>query len=329
MAIWAFKAPTEKEKIAFLNESIKNGTSRFGWSYTDRLDLNETNPAIISNLTDDEKKCKKNTFFLLNIVKDDWIVHVNLPYKGMCTACKVTESYSFEKTNNKLGDFRHLIKIDTETLIEFDRNATGVLPIISQRLKLQGKFWRIYYETQFLETITNLTTKADISLENQTIGLHYFKKELEPFLKNITHQIHTTHPNHKLEHLIAEVFRKIPNVIKVIENGKGWGTDYGADVIVTYKTGLAIDFLENEEILVIQVKSFNGAHNDLNCVNQLEVAMEKYQANAGMLITTGEASAQLETAIEELRSKTEKPIVIVAGADVAKFLFTYGTKLIF
>lgn len=171
--------------------------------------------------------------------------------------------------------------------------------------------------------------------------LFYLKKDLSPLLKSITDKIQKTHPGGKLENLIAEVFRKIPNVIDVTENGryKGWASDGGADLIVTYRSGLSIINLEKEETLVIQIKSYTGQHWETTAVEQIESAIKEFKVDAGLIITTGESTETLEKAIEDLGNKLSKeeqeggidrtiPIGLIAGEEVAKFILKYGGQLI-
>ncbi len=65
-------------------------------------------------------------------------------------------------------------------------------------------------------------------------------------LSNITWLIQKNHPEKKLEHFFKSIFEKILNVINVENYGetKGFGTDFGADLIVRYKSGLPILDLE-------------------------------------------------------------------------------------
>ncbi len=337
MTIWALKGPSSEdysikelqEAQQFLTDSFKNGTSRFGWSYIDGANLNNLQSKQWQEMTDDERNCWSKANFLLEIEKDDWVVHINLPYWGACLAGQVTETYAFEEEND-FGDYRHTLKIDIDSIVEFERNDDEVLPVIGSRLKLQGRFWRIQYVEEFLQSIQNLKSKSLKKSDNESVGIYYLKKDLSPLLKNITNKIQKTHPSGKLENLIAEVFRKIPNVVDVNEHGrnKGWGTDHGADLIVTYKSGLTISNLEKEEKLVVQVKSYTGQHWETTAVQQIENAISEFTADAGLIITTAESTKNLEEAIETLSNKTEKPIGLIAGEDVAKFVLKYGRELI-
>lgn len=349
MAIWAFKGPTtadyageEYEQVThFLNISFRNGIARFGWSSKDGADLHKLDPKPFAEMDEDETECWNKARFLLDIEPGDWIVQINIPYWGACVAGQVTESYSFEQEDNEVGDFRHMISIDPASVVEFERNDDAVLPIISRRLKLQGRKWRIDYEQEFLQTIQNVKSGDLGKKENESVGIFYLKKDLAPLLSALTEKICETHPASHLEGLIAQVFRKIPGVTNVSEHGKykGWGTDNGADLIVTYKSGLAISNLEKEETLVVQVKSYSGAHGEVNAVNQIGAAIRAFNANAGMLVTTGKSTEILEKAIEELSNRLSKspeegglgkdiPISLIAGPDVAKFVLRHGGELI-
>ena len=338
MTIWAFKGPSNddydqeeyQEVTKFLTASIHNGISRFGWGYMDEADLNKLKPKLFSEMSEKEKECWAKANFLLDVAVGDWIVHINLPYWGACLAGQVTEPYSFEQDDNEISDFRHMIKLDPSSVVEFERNDDEVLPIISSRLKLQGRYWRIQNVEEFLQTIENINAESLGKTADESVGVFYLKKDLSPLLKLVTDKIQKSHPASHLESLIAEIFRKIPRVVDVRENGKhkGWGSDSGADLIVTYKSGLALSNLEKEEKLVVQVKSYVGQHWETNAVTQTETAISEYEANAGLIITTAERTKDLEEAIEELSTRLKKPVGLIAGEDVAKFVLKYGGELV-
>jgi len=337
MMVYALKGPTKEylgddyeDLLKFLSESIKSGVSRFGWSYIDTADLRKLQNKPWNEMSKEEIDCWSKSNFLLNIEKGDWIVHINVPYWGACIAGEVEEEYSFDENNNAFGDFRHTLKLKKDTIIEFERNDDRVLPIINRKLKLQGKYWRIYDVEYFKKTIENLKNKSFDKKENESNGICYLKKDLSPLLIEITKKIQKNHPAGKLEELIAEVFRRIPNVTEVKEHGKykGWGTDKGADLIVTYKSGLPFGNLEKEEKLVVQIKSYDGQHWETNAVEQIKNAIDAFEADAGLIITTAESTEILEKAIDDLKNKLNKPVELIAGEDVAKFVLKYGGNIL-
>ena len=328
MAIYVFNKGND-EAVNFVSKSLKNdGISRFGWSYHDNANLRDLENKPWSEMNDREIETWNKSKFLLNIKPGDWVVHINVPSWGLCTAAKVESDYFFGE-NNEISDFRHCLKIDKSSLVEFDRNAEEVHPYISARLKLQGKYWKIFAEKEFFDSLDNLKNETKISNKGDSVGLHFLKDELNEALESVTYLIHKTHPEKKLEYLICDLFKNIPNVTEATVNGSGWGTDFGADIIVKYTSGLGILNLQHEETLVIQVKSYEGEHWDINSVDQIKTAIEKFQANCGLLITTANSTKALEEAIDNLSKEIEKPVALLAGSDVAKFFLKFQKGMLF
>lgn len=345
MAIYALKGPSIadygtpmlSEIRKFLVTSLYNGVVKFGWGYTETSDLYILKNKEWSAMDEDEIFCYKKSAFLLDIKKGDWIVQINLPEWGRCIAGQVIGEYQFGKPCPICGDFRHELQIDKNTIIEFDRNDDNVLPLISGRLKLQGAHWRIYAENEFFQSIKNLKAPNPTMVKpKDTKELYHLRSDFSTLLGEITSKIHNNNPGKKLEHFLAEVFRKVPNVIEVLEYGqsKGFGTDFGADLIVNYRAGISILDKERTEKMVVQIKSYEGEHYDIEAVKQIETAINKFNANYGMLITTGTATDSLEKALEELSNKLSKngneliPVELIAGNDVARFVLKYAPDLL-
>jgi hypothetical protein len=326
MTIWAFNKPAE-EYLQFVSDSVKDGTSRFGWSWFDDADLNKIKDKKWEEMNEDEQTAWSKSGFLLDIKNGDWIVHINVPKWGMCTAAKVIKPYYFDN-NGSYDDFRHCIGVKKESVVEFDRNDSNIHPLVSRKLKLRGRFWKIYCENEFFESLNNLNNNA-VDLQGESKGTFFLKTELSRPLKHITELIHKNHDGKNLEKFMANVFRKVPFVENVVENGFGWGTDYGADLIIEYRSGLPINGLEKIEKVVVQIKSYGGEHWETGAVDQIKEAIKQYEADAGMLITTAEKTDSLQEAIDDLSSELEKPVAIVAGEDVARFVLKYyGDELL-
>lgn len=83
------------------------------------------------------------------------------------------------------------------------------------------------------------------------------------------------------------------------------------------------------EKMVIQIKSYEGEHWETRAVDQIKEAINQFEADAGMLITTGEKTEHLQKAIDDLSAKIEKPVALLAGEDLARFvLLYYGEELL-
>lgn len=318
MKVWAFNKPDTPEQTKLLYESVNDGKSRFGWSWRDEHDLTREN-----NWTDEHSK----QLFLLNIKKGDWIVHINLPEWGKCVAAQVIGEYSFDDGiifEKDECDFRHVFEIDTESIVEFERNHPVIDPRVN--LKPRGRYHRVYAVEEFQKSIEDIRNGNGREITANREQYHLWERT-NAFLERIAPIIHETHQGKKLECFLADVFRQIPGV-EVQENGSGWGTDHGADLILTRKVtvGESIDF---DYKIVVQVKSYKGEVFDTQAVDQIETAFKEYQPDAGMIITTGERTEILENAVDDVSNKLGRPVTLLAGSEVAEFVIKNAADLIF
>lgn len=317
--IWVFNKPNDENVSFAYNSVMQESIMRFGWG---SYDLNKLKKEKFENFTVNQKDSWKKSNFLLQVKPGDWVVQINVPSYGKCIAAKVIEYYNFYNLSD-VGDFGHGLKLNKDSIVEFNRNDPNVLPIISRRLKLQGHYWRIYYKTEFLQSIENLLNKSVSLAENELTGVYHLRKELNNTLSTLNSLIHKNFPEKKLEQFIAKIFRRIPNVTEVKENGSGYGTDHGADLIVSYNSGLDISNLFKEETLIVQVKSYSGTNNDYNILNQLKTGIDKKNGDCGLILSTAPLSEALLIEIEKLQEEINKPIGVIAGKELSEFVLKY------
>jgi hypothetical protein len=305
-----------KLQIWYINQS-KNGKSRFGWSSKDEDDLRK--PWI---------KSHGKQAFLKEISEGDWIVHINMPVWGKCVAVQVTKNYDFDEglqcnwgTEIYTPEFRHFLEVDTNSIVEFNRRDENILPSVN--LKPMRRWQRIYAVKDFLQSLDNLKQNRVTLQAGESKNLFHLRDETDKFLKKITSLIHTNNKSKELERFFARVFRQIPGVIDVNENGFGWKTDHGADLIIITSV------LGFENKIVVQIKSFSGEHRDLSAVTQIKTGIKEYGASAGMIITTAEKTPELEAEIQKVSEEIDCPIDLVSGDDVAKFVLKYAPDLLF
>lgn len=317
--IYALKVDSENTTRVF--NSLSGGEGRFGWSYCEDANLHQTSKIIETEgweaLNKDQQACYQG--FLLDLEPDDYVVYINMPEYGKCTLAKVTEGYFWSFDDN---DFNHRFKVDKNSIQTFNRNSESVHPSLRARLKLQGKYWRIYTQKEFDDLIKILESKNGVSDEVYTIksNINFLNQYIQPHLVKITEEIHKANPNYDLERLLENIFENIPSVIEVKRQG-GAG-DNGADLIVTYRTGLPIAGLEKAEKLVVQVKSYAGEHHDVQAVKDIVRACNHYtEIKMGLIISTAtEISANVQNAIEVAQKELDIPISIIYGAELARFI---------
>ncbi len=318
MTVWAFNRATDDDARQSLYQSIRMGKSRFGWS-----SLDEHNLRLKDNWSDNHSR----NLFLLQISKGDWIVHVNTPSWGRCIAVRVVSEYGFDEgLDVPWGkDFRHCFEIDVESIIEFNRRDPNVLPSVN--LNPRYRYQRVYAAEDFLKSIENLKHNVINLNSGESKEEFHLKDGTNRYLSEIAKLIHETHKSKRLEPFLAKVFRKIRGVVDVDENGSGWRSDYGADLIVTMRSPLG--HLEIENKIIVQIKSFSGSHYEVGAVDQVQAGIEKFNGTAGMIITTAGKTEKLENKIRETSEAIDRPIDLLAADDVAKFVLKIAPELLF
>ncbi len=322
--VYAYNKPDD-ELIPFVYDSLtKDHISRYLYSCIPNCDLNRLKDIPWQEMKDDEKKCWSHAHRLLDFKKGDWILHINVPEYGKVTAGRIVSEYTYqENLPSPWEDGRYTFAV--EDVFTFDRNDPRVHPYLSSRLKLQRSLWQIYCVDEFERSLKLLREDTTKEVSENC----HLVQETGEILEKFAQRIHANNPGKRLEHLMAEIFREIPGVTDVKENGSGWGTDYGADLIVSYKAGI-IPELETEQILVVQIKSYEGEHWNTEAVNQLKTAIGKFEASMGLIITTGNRTESLEKAFDSLSKEIKgTPIYLMAGSEVAKFVMKYGMGVLF
>lgn len=318
MNVWAFNKVEDENELELIYKSLKGGKSRFGWSIDDRHNL-----LLKDNWTDWHAR----QMFLLEVKPGDWVVHINTPRWGRCIAAQVTSSYQFDDgiECSDRNDFRHHFNVDLNSIIEFDRNDPNL--ISSVNLKPRARYHRVNAVADFIQSIENLKTNA-VSIQNgDTREEFHLREKADDILGQVTELIQQANQSKALEKFLAKVIRRIPGVESVIENGSGWKSDFGADLIVTLRSTLGVLSIENR--IIVQVKSYTGNHYDLEAVTQIERGIQKFNGNAGIIITTAQKTTELENAISEASERIEKPIELLAGVDVAKFVIEHAPEMLF
>lgn len=346
MQIFAIKGSDHPEQVQKVYESIYNGFSRFGWGFHSSQNLNEISRDL-SNLNEYQKETWQKGKFLLDVKEGDWIVHINTPSYGRCVAVKVKNGYEFDKglffdDANLDPDFSHRLAVDTNSIIEFDRNNDAVVPAVSRRLKLQGSSWQIHTKKEWEQTIENLRNGIDTGADKKEI--YYLKQDVDSVLNQLASEVHKNNPEKKLEPFIAAVLQNVPTVESAEVNGSGRGTDYGADVVATINEGIDIAGLLEQRTLVAQVKSYKGYIDDQKAIDQILNAVDVYNADYGLILSTAEPTKNFLDKVDQASGKKGESdgaynddeisfqrakISVLGGKEFMKFILKYGSSQLF
>ena len=310
LQVFAFaKVPSEVRPSLY--NAIREGKSRFG-------------------MWDQEVSLQEQTHgangFLLDIRSGDWIVHVNLPEYGRCVAVQVTGEYGFDGgLSCSWGhDFCNYLPVDPSTITEFSRNDPNVLPSVNLKPMRRGQ--RVRKVDDFLASLENLRhSRYDSHATGAKGVIHLRERVNQEILPRLTRAIQEMNKGKEFEKFLHEVFRQMPHTVS-IKNGFGWRTDHGADLIVDFQNPVAGVTLNTR--LVVQAKSFTGDHHDLHAVDQIVEGMEKYKADGGLLITTGNATEALEAYVLSQSEATGRTIDLIAGAEVGRFVMRHAPHLL-
>jgi hypothetical protein len=309
--IFAFARIEDDAARKLVYEEIKKGRSRFGiWDQTKSLKEEYYGPNRL----------------LLEIRKGDWIVHINMPEYGKCVAVQAADQYQFD-TGIECSwgqDFNNLILNDPSTIVEFDRRDINVKPSVN--LSLRRRIERVHQIVDFLESLDYLKQKKFSSDSVESRSSIHLKIRLSKLLPEITAAIHEMNKSKEFERFLDKIFSSLPNT-KSTPNGFGWKTDNGADLLVEFWNPiLGIDLTTK---LVVQAKSYKGDHFDLNAVDQIVEGVTKFEADGGLLITTGNKTQELEDYIQKKSEELKKPIYLIAGIEVAEFVLKYAPEMLF
>lgn len=308
--VFAFAKIEDESARKLVHQSIREGKSRFGmWDQGVSLR---------------ERYYGKNGF-LLRIRKGDWIVHVNLPSYGKCVAVQSTGEYQFDDgIDCPWGkDFNNYIPVAPDTMIEFNRNDPNIIPSVNLAPMRRGQ--RVLQVEDFLESLENIKTGRCSGKSNELKGLVHLRRKIDELLPQITENIHQMNKSKDFERFLHRIFEEMPNTLS-IQNGFGWKSDNGADLIVEFQNPIIGVNLTSK--LVVQAKSYEGNHFDLTAVDQIVNGIKQYQADGGLLITTANKTEQLEEYVQKKSEEIDKDIDIIAGSDVARFVIRYAPEML-
>ena len=248
-----------------------------------------------------------------------------MPSYGKCLAVKVTGKYGFDKgiELSRGKDFNNFIPVDTQSIVEFNRNNPNILPSVN--LAPRRRAQRIVKVEDFNTSIENLKEGRYDDVNKKDKSIIHLQEKTSKLLPQITKHIHEMNRSKEFERFLHRIFSNMPNTISVL-NGFGWRTDNGADLLVEFENPVIGINITTK--VVVQAKSYTGKHIDTKAIDQIIEGINKYNADAGLLITTATETEELEEYLRKKVEETGKSIDVIAGDNVARFVLRYAPELL-
>ena len=307
--------------------SLQEGEGRFGWSWVETADLRQLRKRIEDfgweHLKESEQECYQE--FLLDFNEGDYVVYINVPQPRWCTLARVTGACPYYwKWAGEGSDFNHRFHVDPNSIAQFERKDAIVQRSLYHKLNPRRKYQQIYDVHEEFEGLLEALQKGKGGTPSTPeTRIDSLREAIRPSLSEITEQIRRNYPREDLEELIARVFRNVPGVKTVREQG-GRG-EHGADLMVTYESGLPIPDLQEQNTCVVQVKAFKNKQWDTGAVEQIRVALDRWNADAGLIVSAASSTTPaLDDALDQLREETNKPVGLLIGEDLAAFVLRFG-----
>lgn len=186
MTIYALRVAEKESVVEMVFNSLKQGEGRFGWSWIETADLRELRERIDrcgwDSLGEEEQECYSGQDFLLNLKRGDHVVYINVPEWGKCALAEVTNEYEWRFEDD---DFNHRFAVDCKSVRTFDRNSDIVPAALSRRLKLQGRWWRVYVEAEFEALLQSLRNGISAATRTKETNVRELAGRMHPLLEEV------------------------------------------------------------------------------------------------------------------------------------------------
>ncbi len=319
---------TDKQRRSFILRELQAGRLRQGWGWKPEHDLRLLRQKLSggATLSGEEAAVWRNRR-LLDTEPDgvrlgDVLVLPNLPEQGRWLLARVKGPYTFELPLEQEGvgkDYGHIVPVE---VIRSPGDALGVVEADNEHvhgglrasMRSQSRLWSVDRWKDSIENLLRLLaegTRPDPSPAPDE-RVRSFANELRVAAwKAIRARFHGA----EFEELIVRLFERLyPDAS--VEHIGGAG-EHGADLLVTTR-----DILGFETKIAVQVKMYEGTHDDTGALDQLRTARRVHQVDVGVVVSTAE---KLSERFERERAALEKefPTRVLYGAELTNLLLAH------
>ena len=313
---WGFRTSGKDREIVL--RELSEGRLRQGWGWLPEQDLGTLGPLVedsgLGSLSENQRATWRRCQRLWpghwgRIEVDDYLVLPKLPEDGEFTLVRVTGNYKYEPiADGSTNDLRHMLPV--EIVKERISNQNKFVQAGIQRsFRCQGPVWSMNGHASAVERIlsnldANLET-ADSDLVRLSSILQTLEGEMEKLLRE-------EFRGNQLESPVLRLLESLFPAPARVEKKAGPG-ERGADFIVTETDPFGLD-----RLTVYQLKDWDGDASDFHALDQLETALEAWDAHSAVLLTSRSIESQdFQEARIERSQRIGKPIEFIGGNELA------------
>jgi hypothetical protein len=318
---------TDKQRRPFVLRELQSGRLRQGRGWRPEHDLRLLRQKLSAGATlaEEEGSVWRNRR-LLDTEPDgtragDMLVLPNLPEQGRWLLARVTGPYHFEfPPEQEAGrDYGHIVPVEVVRLPEGD---LGVIEADNEHvhgglrasMQARSRLWSVDRWKEPIDRLLSLLAQG-VHLSAPAPPEHHNRGFAEDMRRAAWSSIRTHFHGAKFEGLVVALFEKLYPDASVDHIG-GAG-EQGADLLVTTR-----DVLGFETKIAVQVKMYEGTHDDLGALDQLRTARRMHQVDAGVVVST---ATTLSERFEAERAALEKemPVRVLYGLELTNLLLTH------
>jgi hypothetical protein len=300
---------TDRTQREFIFREIDQGRLRQGWGWKPEHDLRVLERVVSSRkqLTDDEARVWRNRRMLDTLPdgmkRGDVIVVPNLPDVGRWVVVRVNGApYTFAPAvarGRDGADYGHIVGVDAV------RTPAGKMGVVDpDNAHVEAALRASLRRTSRISSIDALGSSVDaliaaIEAGKDTATPEPEAQKAELFFGAVREaawkHIQLKYRGGELEHLIRRLFGCVYDGARV----ERWGgaSERGSDLLVFMRDQLGLEYK-----IALQLKQHDGIHEDRRALEQLELAREVHNVDAGIIVTTSDSVSDV---FEEKRAVLE------------------------
>jgi hypothetical protein len=328
---------TDRNVASFVLSELEQGRFRQGWGYRASQDLRAIRKKLEAGqpLDQDERASWRNRRLLDSepdgLKAGDIIITPNLPEQGRWLILRVGEGgYRFEPGAHRVEygdgyDYAHVVPVtpirdrsDKIAVVEADNEHVDAR--LRSTMKSRSRMWSIDWLSREVDALVQAIEAGRDTTRVQP-DADKMKALAEAVHASAWKQIESRYQAAELERLVERLMARIYRNGAQDGTVERWGgpKEDGADLIVFTQ-----DPLEIEYKVGVQVKRYEGVHDDLGALEQMKRARQVHRIDGGVIVTTAsDTSERFEKRRQELQAELGIDIRIITRREFVELVLRH------